>query len=145
MSIISDIFSGGASGLLTSVGQFAKDIRQAITGELSPEKKAELEQRAMEIEYLLTKAQTDIDLEEAKNPNLFVSGWRPAVGWVCAFALAWQFIFSSIFEWVVKLLKVNVVAPTLDTGSLITILFALLGLGGMRSYEKVKNAEGNRT
>jgi len=145
MSIISDILSGGVSGLLTSVGQFAKDIRQAITGELSPEKKAELEQKALEIEFLLTKAQTDINLEEAKNPNLFVSGWRPAVGWVCAFALAWQFIFNSIFEWIVKLLKIDIVAPTLDTGSLITVLFALLGLGGMRSYEKIKNAEGNRT
>ena len=144
MSIISDILSGGVSGLLSSVGQFAKDIRQAITGEISPEKKAEIEQRALEIEFLLTKAQTDINLEEAKNPNLFVSGWRPFVGWICGFSLAWQFIGSPIFEWTVKLLGKNITAPDLDTGSLITVLFALLGLGGMRTYEKFKGVEGNR-
>jgi len=144
MSIISDILAGGASGLLSSVGQFAKDIRQAITGEISPEKKAELEQRALEIEFLLTKAQTDINLEEAKNPNFFVSGWRPFVGWICGFSLGWQFIGSPIFEWIVKLTGKNITAPVLDTGSLITVLFALLGLGGMRTYEKFKGVEGNR-
>jgi len=143
MSIISDIFSGGVSGFLSSVGQFAKDIRQAITGEISPEKKAEIEQRALEIEYLLTKAQTDINLEEAKNPNLFVSGWRPFVGWICGFSLAWQFIGNPIFEWAVKLAGKNITAPALDTGSLITVLFTLLGLGGMRSYEKIKGAQDN--
>jgi len=144
MSIISDILSGGVSGLLSSVGQFAKDIRQAITGEISPEKKAEIEQRALEIEFLLTKAQTDINLEEAKNPNLFVSGWRPFVGWICGFSLGWQFIGSPIFEWIVKLTGKNITAPVLDTGSLITVLFALLGLGGMRTYEKFRGVEGNR-
>jgi len=144
MSIISDILAGGVSGLLSSVGQFAKDIRQAITGEISPEKKAELEQRALEIEFLLTKAQTDINLEEAKNPNFFVSGWRPFVGWICGFSLGWQFIGSPIFEWIVKLTGKNITAPVLDTGSLITVLFALLGLGGMRTYEKFRGVEGNR-
>ena len=143
MSIVSDILSGGISGLLSSVGTFAKDIRQAITGEISPEKKAEIEQRAMEIEFTMTKAQTDINLEEAKNPNLFVSGWRPFIGWICGFSLAWQFIGSPIFDWIVKLTGNNIVAPTLDTGSLITVLFALLGLGGLRTYEKTKDSQNN--
>ncbi len=144
MSVISDILSGGVSGLLNSAGQFAKDIRQAITGEISPEKKAEIEQRALEIEYALTKAQTDINLEEAKHPSIFVAGWRPFVGWVCGFSLGWQFIGSPIFEWIIKIADKNVSAPEMDTGSLVTVLFALLGLGGMRTFEKYKNSEGNR-
>ena len=144
MSVISDILSGGVSGLLNSAGQFAKDIRQAITGEISPEKKAEIEQRALEIEYALTKAQTDINLEEAKHPSIFVAGWRPFVGWVCGFSLGWQFIGSPIFEWITKIADKNVSAPEMDTGSLVTVLFALLGLGGMRTFEKYKNSEGNR-
>jgi hypothetical protein len=144
MSVISDILSGGVSGLLNSAGQFAKDIRQAITGEISPEKKAELEQRALEIEYALTKAQTDINLEEAKHPSIFVAGWRPFVGWVCGFSLGWQFIGSPIFEWIIKIAGKNVSAPEMDTGSLVTVLFALLGIGGMRTFEKYKNSEGNR-
>jgi hypothetical protein len=145
MSILSDLAAGAASGLFSSIGSFAKDIREAITGKsiLDPNKQAELESKAMEIEYAVIKAQTDINLEEAKNPNLFVSGWRPFVGWTCGFALGWQFIGSPIFEWVIKLMGKNIVAPTLDTNSLITILFALLGLGGMRTYEKTKEAQGN--
>jgi len=143
MSVISDILSGGVSGLLNSAGQFAKDIRQAITGEISPEKKAEIEQRALEIEYALTKAQTDINLEEAKHPSIFVAGWRPFVGWVCGFSLGWQYIGSPIFEWIIKIADKNVSAPEMDTGSLVTVLFALLGLGGMRTYEKTKEAQGN--
>ena len=144
MSVISDILSGGVSGLLNSAGQFAKDIRQAITGEISQEKKAEIEQRGLEIEYALTKAQTDINLEEAKHPSIFVAGWRPFVGWVCGFSLGWQFIGSPIFEWIIKIADKNVSAPEMDTGSLVTVLFALLGLGGMRTFEKYKNSEGNR-
>ena len=144
MSVISDILSGGVSGLLNSAGQFAKDIRQAITGEISPEKKAEIEQRALEIEYALTKAQTDINLEEAKHSSIFVAGWRPFVGWVCGFSLGWQFIGSPIFEWIIKIADKNVSAPEMDTESLVTVLFALLGLGGMRTFEKYKNSEGNR-
>lgn len=143
MSFLTDLAAGAASGLFGSIGEFAKDIREAITGKsiLDPNKQAELEQKAMEIEFAVTKAQTDINLEEAKNPNIFVSGWRPFVGWCCGFSLAWQFIGSPIFEWVVKLTGKNIVAPALDTGSLITVLFALLGLGGLRTYEKTKDTQ----
>jgi hypothetical protein len=143
MEIISTILSGGIKPIFEGIGSLAKDIRQAITGEISPEKKAEIEQKAMEIEYATTKAQTDINLEEAKNPNLFVSGWRPFVGWICGFSLGWQFIGSPIFEWIVKLTGKNIIAPSLDTGSLITVLFALLGIGGMRTFEKTKNVQGS--
>jgi len=142
MDIIGTVLSGGIKPIFEGIGSLAKDIRQAITGEISPEKKAEIEQRAMEIEYAATKAQTDINLEEAKNPNLFVSGWRPFVGWICGLSLGWQFI-NPIFEWVVKLAGKNIAAPNIDTGSLITVLFAMLGLGGLRTYEKVKNAQEN--
>lgn len=66
------------------------------------------------------------------------------MGWVCGFSLGWQFIGSPIFEWIIKIADKNVSAPEMDTGSLVTVLFALLGLGGMRTFEKYKNSEGNR-
>src|SRR5574343_306482 len=141
MDIIGTVLSGGIKPIFEGIGSLAKDIRQAITGEISPEKKAEIEQRAMEIEFAATKAQTDINLEEARNPNLFVSGWRPFVGWTCGFSLGWQFIGNPIFDWIVKLTGKNIAAPALDTGSLITVLFALLGLGGLRTYEKNKEVQ----
>jgi hypothetical protein len=143
MDIIGTVLSGGIKPIFEGIGSLAKDIRQAITGEISPEKKAEIEQKAMEIEFATTKAQTDINLEEAKHPSIFVAGWRPFVGWVCGFSLGWQFIGSPIFEWIIKIADKNVSAPEMDTGSLITVLFALLGLGGMRTYEKAKSVQEN--
>ena len=143
MAIIETILSGGIKPIFQGIGGLAKDIREAITGEaiLDPNKKAELEAKAMEIEFMSVKAQTDINLEEAKNPNVFVSGWRPFIGWVCGLSLAWQFMGNPIFDWVVKLAGKNITPPAIDTGSLITILMALLGLGGLRTFEKVKDSQ----
>jgi len=145
MAIIETILAGGIKPVFQGIGGLAKDIREAITGEaiLDPNKKAELEAKAMEIEFAAMKAQTDINLEEAKNPNLFVSGWRPFIGWVCGSALAWQFIGNPIFDWGVKLAGKNISPPVIDTGSLITILMALLGLGGLRTFEKYKSSQSN--
>lgn len=152
MSWLTDIFSGSGQGILKGIGDAAKGIREAITGEaiLDPNKSAEIKLKLVEIEskiseftYLLMKGQIEINLEEAKNPNLFVSGWRPFIGWTCGFSLWWQFIFSPIFEWVVKLMGKNIVSPVLDTTSLLTILMAMLGLGGMRTFEKYKGTQNN--
>lgn len=145
MAIIETILAGGIKPIFQGIGGLAKDIREAITGEaiLDPTKKAELEAKAMEIEFAAVKAQTDINLEEAKNPNIFVSGWRPFIGWVCGLALGWQFIGNPVFEWVVKLAGKNVIPPAIDSGSLITVLMALLGLGGLRTFEKVKSSQSN--
>lgn len=145
MSIITDLVSGGASGIFKGIGELAKDIREAWTGEsiIDPNKKAEIEMKLLELEYSVTKAQTDINLEEAKNPNIFVSGARPFIMWVCGVALAWQFIGNPIFDWVVKLSGKVITPPVIDSGSLITILMALLGLGGLRTFEKYKGSQSN--
>ena len=145
MAIIETLLAGGIKPIFEGIGGLAKDIRAAITGKevLDPTKLAELEAKAMEIEFMSVKAQTDINLEEAKNPNLFVSGWRPFIGWVCGSALAWQFIGNPLFDWVVKLTGKVIAPPSIDTGSLVTILMALLGLGGLRTFEKYKNSQSN--
>ena len=145
MAILEMLLSGAGKGIFEGIGSLAKDVRAAITGEsiIDPNKKAELESKLLEIEFATTKAQTDINFEEAKNSNIFVSGWRPFIGWVCGSALAWQFIGSPIFEWIIKLTDKNITPPQIDTGSLITILMALLGLGGMRTFEKFKNSQSN--
>lgn len=141
--ILGALAGGGIKDVLTGVGEFAKDIREAITGEIPPEKKAEIQQRALEIEFASTKAQTDINVEEAKNPNVFVSGWRPFVGWVCGFSLGYNFILQPLITWGLRMVKPEIQPPTLDMSSLITILLAILGLGVYRTYEKVQDAAGN--
>jgi hypothetical protein len=80
----------------------------------------------------LAKGQLAINAEEAKNANLFVSGWRPSVGWVCSLALVYQFFLRP------ALVTFGHPAPELPMGDLITILLGLLGLGTLRTVEKVK-------
>lgn len=137
-NIIADIFSGGAEGILKGIGSLAKDVRSAITGEISPEKKAEIEQKLMELEFVAQKAQTDINIEEAKNPNIFVSGWRPFIGWVCGLALAYTFVGYSLIEWGLTIAGSSIKPPVLHTDYLFELVMAMLGMGGLRTFEKVK-------
>jgi hypothetical protein len=86
----------------------------------------------------LAQGQLDINKTEAASPNIFVSGWRPFIGWTCGAALAVQFVVAPILEWSAGLFGYVVKFPILDTSLLTTLVFALLGLGGMRTAEKIK-------
>lgn len=134
-ALIGALAEGGAKGLFSGIGSLAKDIRVAITGK-DPQKQAEIEAKLMELEYASESAQAIINLEEAKNPNVFVSGWRPAVGWVCSAAMAWYYIASPLFTWVAGLFGSSAVMPTVDLSTLYPLLLALLGMGGLRSFDK---------
>lgn len=81
--------------------------------------------------------QSAVNQAEAASSNWFVSSWRPAVGWCCALGLLVQFIIAPLVTWIAALCQHPVVFPTLDMGTLMTLLLGMLGLGGMRSYEKV--------
>jgi hypothetical protein len=85
----------------------------------------------------LAKAQLEINREEAKNPNVFVSGWRPATGWTCVLGLFYATIVNPILTW----MSINVgwqKPPTVDTVVLFELLCVLLGVGGLRTLEKFK-------
>jgi hypothetical protein len=86
--------------------------------------------------------QTNINQAEASNPNMFVAGWRPFVGWVCGGGLAYQYLADPLLSWGAAIAHLPV-PPSLDMSTLITMLGGLLGLGGMRTYEKINNAQGN--
>ena len=125
-------------GVLSGMGALAKDIRAAVTGDISPEKKAEIQLKLAELEMQASKAQTDINLGEAQNPNLFVSGWRPFIGWTCGFAIAYHFLGYSLFEWAIPIFKLQLTPPVLHTEYLFELVLAMLGLGGLRTFEKMK-------
>jgi hypothetical protein len=91
-------------------------------------------------ETSLMQMQADIDKTEAASPNLFVAGWRPFVGWTCGSGLAMQFIIAPIGTWIAALAGHAVAFPTLDTGTMTTLLIGMLGLGGMRTVEKLQGA-----
>jgi hypothetical protein len=86
----------------------------------------------------LDLAQAEANIEQAKHPSIFVSGARPAIMWVCCFALMWQFILAPILSWGLAIWYPIVELPALDTQALMTLLLSLLGLGGMRTAEKWK-------
>lgn len=86
----------------------------------------------------VTSAQSDVDKVEAANSNVFVSGWRPAIGWVCGVALASQYIFRPILQWGFTIAHQPI--PTLPgiDDNLWQLMFGLLGLGTLRTVEKIK-------
>jgi hypothetical protein len=85
----------------------------------------------------LAKGQLQVDQAEASNPSLFVSGWRPFVGWVCGSGLAYAFLIKPICSpFAVKFL--GAALEPLPTETLLTLLMGMLGLGGMRTIEKLQ-------
>lgn len=137
MGLLSDLSSGAVGGLLGGIGTLAKDIRQAVTGELPAEKSAEIQQKLLELENQAAAAQNAINLEEAKSERLFVSGWRPFCGWVGGAALAYAAIIEPLMSWTAKVyFNYGGAFPTIDTTITMQVLFGLLGLGAFRSFDK---------
>ena len=89
-------------------------------------------------ETQLALAQIDVNKEEAQNPNLFVSGWRPAMGWVCVGSFSYIFVFGPIITQITSYFGTPVSLPPVDINNMIYILGGMLGLGGLRTYERVK-------
>ncbi len=87
----------------------------------------------------LAQGQLEINKVEAASDNLFVSGWRPMVGWIGAIALAWQYIVLPIVTFIAAAFGAHLPPlPQLASPDVMNLVFALLGLGAYRTYEKVK-------
>lgn len=81
-------------------------------------------------------AQAEINKVEAASSSSISSGWRPATGWVCVFALAYQMILGPTLGWFMGNVSGWSAPPSLATDSLVTLLFGILGLGAYRMSEK---------
>jgi len=88
----------------------------------------------------INKAQIEVNKVEANSSSLFVSGWRPFVGWTCGIALCYHFVLQPFLTFVLYSFGHQIILPTFDMGTLTTTLMGMLGLGGLRSYEKVKKS-----
>ena len=109
-----------------------------------PAAKAKAEGELRSSLQLWDKGQTDINVVEAANTNLFVSGWRPFIGWVCGAALAYQYVAAPLLMWVATSLHITLAAPPKLDGMLWELVFALLGLGGLRTLERIKGVARER-
>lgn len=85
-------------------------------------------------------AQIDVNKTEAESPDFFRSGWRPFVGWICGIGLGVQFLVGPLATWVAGLAGHPLAFPALDMGTLMTLLAGMLGLGTLRTAEKIKGA-----
>lgn len=83
--------------------------------------------------------QLEINKIEAAHKTVFVAGWRPFIGWVCGLALFYNFIARDLMVWALELTTADTPPPLpLHLDVLTTIFYALLGLGGMRTFEKLQ-------
>ena len=86
----------------------------------------------------LAKGQLEINKAEAQSRNIFGAGWRPFLGWTCGVAMAYNYVIHPIMIFVLAQLDYLVALPALDLGEMMPVLMGMLGLGGLRSFEKYK-------
>lgn len=116
----------------------------------SDEERLKLAIEDKRIDADLLQGQMNVNAVEATHKSVFVAGWRPAIGWIGAIALAYQFVLYPLLGWCWLLLQANgiipadlSVPPVLPTDALYSIVLGMLGIGGMRSFDKKTGKETN--
>ncbi len=112
----------GAKGIADIVDKFVETDEEKKAAQIVFQK---LQQKPDEL-------QAEINKIEAGHRSLFVAGWRPAVGWICVFALGWGWIIAPVLQFIWP----NKVMPAIEMGQAISLVMALLGMGALRTYEK---------
>ena len=115
-----------------------------LVDRLIPDKAAA--QRAKdEMEAALVKAsneaalaQVEVNKIEAGHNSVFVAGWRPSIGWVCAAGLAWAFVAAPVASWGLVVFGIKAELPDIQTDYLLELVIAMLGMGGLRTFEKMR-------
>jgi hypothetical protein len=123
---------GGKDGALKTISKVVDDLHT------SEEEKLDKKILMQRIQQKLAEKQLDVNAKEASHRSVFVSGWRPFIGWCGGFALAFEFILSPAIEWYSKFAGLNLTAPEIQTGPLLAIVTSMLGVAGLRSFEKAK-------
>jgi len=116
-----------------------------VAGRFLPEDKEKRAEAEREIEAKLAESLANIDLAnlkineaDAKSGNWFQSGWRPFIGWSCGFALAYTYVMQPILTFGLAQAGYLIDLPAVNLGEMMPVLMGLLGLGGLRTFEKVK-------
>lgn len=140
--IITGLFSAAQS----LIERFFPDPEKKAAAQLEllkMQQNGDLAQLAAETD--LAKLQIQVNIEEAKSVNWFVAAWRPFIGWTCGFGLAYAALIEPFARFVANVwFGYTGEFPVIDTNLTMQILMGMLGLGAMRSVEKIKGGEGNR-
>jgi hypothetical protein len=127
--VLGKLFSGGTVKAVAGV------IDELHTSE---EEKEQLKLRFAEVEAKLKEKQLDINKVEAGHRSIFVSGWRPFLGWISGLSIGYVYLFQPILDMILQMFSVKVDWVVLDLGQLMPLILGMLGLGGLRSFEKAK-------
>jgi hypothetical protein len=124
------------TALLPALGTL---IDRLIPDRAAAEKaKAEMEQQLVSAANQAALAQVEVNKIEAAHSSVFVAGWRPSIGWVCAAGLAWAFVMAPIASWALVVLGIKAELPAIHTDYLLELVLAMLGIGGLRTFEKLR-------
>ena len=127
--VLGKIFGGDT---LKTVGTVIDDLH------FSGEEKEKLKLQMKEIDAKLKEKQLDINKVEAGHRSIFVSGWRPFLGWISGLSIGYVYLFQPILDMILQMFGVEVNWVVLDLGQLMPLILGMLGLGGLRSFEKAK-------
>ena len=142
MGFLDSLFGNGVGAATQGVGELAKDIRQAVTGELPPEIRAKEDELFLQATEKSDDNQTGLLKQDIISGSFLQRGWRPMAGWVCVTALAYEYLIFPMLVWM-SLNKHWATPPTIDGSTLNTLLFGMLGLTAARSVEKWKHIDSN--
>jgi len=136
---------------LTGIGQFARDLRTAITGKVDPETEAKIQARLAELEAAAQNAQVEVNKIEAGHSSVFVAGWRPFIGWICGASLGVYYVPQAIIAsgvWALQCglvlwhaadpqaVKIPSYPLIFNVEEILGLVGSLLGLGWLRTAEK---------
>lgn len=131
-----DIILGPVASLIEKYVPSSADKQAAAMDLLKLQQSTEFQE--LDTALKLAQAQTGVNQVEAASSDKFTSRWRPFIGWICGSGLAVQFLVGPLFTWIVALAGHPIAFPQLDMGTLLTLLAGMLGLGGMRTVEKLQ-------
>lgn len=144
--------AGSAVGsVLSGLGTLAVKLRTAFTGKVDPETQAALEELSIQLDAAAAAGQVEVNKIEASSASVFVAGWRPFIGWICGISLGSYYIPQALIAailWATQCfiimyqatdlaaVKLPVYPLLFDMGEIIGLVASLLGLAGMRSWDK---------
>ena len=124
-------------GLASLVGPIVNKFVDRIPyGNERARAKESLERELVEAANAAMLAQTEINKAEAAHKSIFVAGWRPFIGWTCGAAIAWSFLLQPVAQWAITAWGEGTALPTVDTSYLLELVTAMLGMSGLRTFEK---------
>ena len=126
-------------GLAILVGPIVnKFVDRIPNGNERARAKEALEKELVDAANSVMLAQTEINAAEAQHKSIFVAGWRPFIGWVCGVGIAWSMVVQPMAQWAMIAWGDGTELPTIDTSYLMELVTAMLGMSGLRTFEKMR-------